>query len=67
MNKRNLKYLFLCEEEEIQVHIFQACKPLLSRLETPSRVRINDIYGTINEQRNAIKKFVKIHDIRTNY
>ena len=66
MNKGNLKCSFFCEEEETQGHIFQACKPLLSRLETSSAVRIKDIYGTINEQRNAIKILIKIHDIRKN-
>ena len=66
MNKGNLKCSFFCEEEETQGHIFQACKPLLSRLETSSAVRINDIYGTLDEQRNAIKILIKIHDIRKN-
>ena len=64
MNKGNLKCSFQCNQDETQIHIFQECTPLLSRLNIPHTVDMNDIYGDMNEQRSAIKTFIKIDSIR---
>ena len=64
MNKGNLKCSFLCNEDETQMHIFQECTPLLSRLNISHTVEMKDIYGNINEQSSAIKTFLKIDGIR---
>ena len=64
MHKGNLKCSLKCDDDETQFHIFQACTPILTRLDFPHTVRLPDIYGNINEQRNAVKIFMKIDSIR---
>ena len=66
MHKGNLKCSLQCDNDETQVHIFEACTPILSRLDIPHTVKIQDIYGNIDEQRNAVKIFRKIDSIRSN-
>ena len=65
MHKGNLKCSLKCDDDETQLHIFEACTPILARLDFPHTVRIKDIYGNIEEQRNAVKIFMKIDSIRS--
>ena len=55
MHKRNLKCSLQCNEPETQMNIFEACPAILSKLDIRHDVKIQDIYGNINEQLNAIK------------
>ena len=55
MHKGNLSCSFQCSEPETQGHIFQACQPILSRLDMPHTVNINYIYGSISEQKKQYK------------
>ena len=65
MHKGNLKCSLKCDDDETQLHIFQAFTPILARLDIPHTVRIKDIYGNIDDQRNAVKIFMKIDSIRS--
>ena len=66
MHKGNLECSLQCDNDETQVHIFEACTPILSRLNIPHTVKIQDIYGSIDVQRSAVKIFRKIDSIRSN-
>ena len=65
MHRRNLNCSLQCNDPETQIHIFEACQPILSKLDIQHNVKIQDIYGNINEQLNAIKIFMKMDSIRT--
>ena len=65
MHKGNLQCSLKCDDDETQMYIFQACTPILARLDFPHTVRIKDIDGNIDEQRNAVKIFMKIDSIRS--
>ena len=40
------------------MNIFEACQLILSKLDIQHDVKIQDIYGNINEQLNTIKKYL---------
>ena len=63
MQKRNLKCSLQCDNDETQVHMFEACTPILSRQDVPHTLRIQNIYGNIDEQRNAVKIFRKLDGV----
>lgn len=64
LNKRNLRCRLNCYNEEFQSHIFQACRPILDKLGLKEVPNINYIYGTPVEQKNAIKIFIQIDQVR---
>ena len=55
---------FLCQSEETQSHIFEHCRPILSRISYPMNVNLDDIYKSIDDQVRAIKSLIKIDHIR---
>ena len=59
-NRCNLYCICQCNELETQNHIFQECQPLLSKISAFHTANINDIYGDIQEQTNAIQIFTQI-------
>ena len=64
LNKRNLRCRLNCYNEESQCHIFQSCRPILDKLGLKEVPNINYIYGTPVEQKNAIKIFIQIDQVR---
>ena len=64
MNRGNLKCVFLCDQQETQVHIFEDCQPIRDKLDVIPRMRLTYIYGTLDEQLEAILIFEKINDMR---
>ena len=64
MNKGNLKCSLNCDQIETQIHIFENCEPVLSRLNTTETTTLNSIYGSITEQKSAVKVFLKIDNMR---
>ena len=64
LNKGNLICSFLCKSEETQIHIFEQCRPIQSRINYPANVSLDDIYGSIDVQVRTIKILIKIYHIR---
>ena len=64
MNKGNLMCSLKCENEESQTHIFESCKPILDKLGVRSTPSFSKMFGTQNEQKQAITVFVAMEDIR---
>ena len=64
MNRGNLKCTFLCDQQETQIHIFEDCQPIRDKLDFSPSIRLNYIYGTLDEQLEAIVIFEQIDDMR---
>ena len=64
MFKNYLKCSFNCDNNETQSHIFEDCKPIQSKLENQSIVKLEKIFGTIDEQCDIIRKLVEIDSVR---
>ena len=64
MNKGNLKCSLNCDQIETQIHVFENCEPVLSRLNITETITLNGIYGSITKQKSAVKVFVKIDKMR---
>ena len=64
MNRGDLKCIFLCDQDETQVHIFQNCQPIKQKLDFISSMKLDFIYGTLYEQLDAVVIFEKIDDMR---
>ena len=62
LNKGNLGCRFQCDTEETQIHIFENCRPIKARISDP--VKLNDIYGSLDDQINIIQTLSKIDKIR---
>ena len=65
MNRGNLKCIFLCDQQETQIHIFEECQPIRERLDYNTNVKLKYIYGTLDEQLEAIIILEKIDDMRS--
>ena len=65
MNRGNLKCIFLCNKPETQIHIFEECQPIRERLDCNTNVKLKYIYGTLDEQLEAILILEKIDDMRS--
>jgi hypothetical protein len=55
MNKGNLKCSLNCDEIETQIHIFETCEPVLSRLNIAQTIPVNSIYGSPSERKSAVE------------
>ena len=64
MNKNNLMCSFKCNSVETQTHIFENCKPVLSKLKTPNPIKLSKIFGSIDDQCEVIDTIMKIEEIR---
>ena len=64
MHRRDLKCIFLCDQEETQTHIFEHCQAIKLKLNILTTMKLSYIYGTLSEQLEAISVFEKIDDIR---
>ena len=64
MHRGDLKCIFLCDQEETQIHIFESCQPIKQKLNILTTMKLSYIYGTLSEQLEAISVFEKINDIR---
>ena len=64
MNRGDLKCIFQCNEFETQVHIFEDCQPIKNKLSFHSDKKIEAIYGTMSQQKEAISVFKQIDDVR---
>ena len=64
MNRGDLKCVFQCDQLETQLHIFENCRPIQNRLNFRSTMKIQNIYGTVYQQKEAILVFLKIDNMR---
>ena len=55
MNKGNLKCNMKCDAIETQIHIFDHCEPVKSRLNLTETPTLNIIYGSPSEQKSAVE------------
>ena len=65
MNHGDLKCIFLCDQDETQVHIFENCQPIKQKLDFISSMKLDCVFGTLDEQLEAVVIFEKINDMRT--
>ena len=65
MHKGDFKCIFLCNEEESQYHIFENCQPIKLKLNISKTIKLDYIYGNLEEQLETIQILEKIDDIRT--
>ena len=64
MFKNNLKCSFDCNRYETQIHIFEECSPISTKLSTPTIFKLNQIFGTLEDQCDIIGRLVEIDSIR---
>ena len=64
MNKGDLKCIFQCDQLETQLHIFKNCRPIQNQLKYIQTMKIENIYGTVSQQKEAISVFIKIDHMR---
>ena len=63
-NRKNLKCSLLCNTVETQEHIFQECQPIRRHMKNPISVKLNKIFGTIEDQVSIIDSLIEIECIR---
>jgi hypothetical protein len=66
MNKGSLTCIFKCDQIETQDHVFEHCEPVLAKLNFRHTQKVENIYGSLTEQKSAIQVFTKIDQIRKN-
>ena len=64
MNRGDLKCVFQCGQLETQSHIFENCKPIQNQLNYIPTMKIENIYGTVSQQKEAISVFIRIDHMR---
>ena len=64
MNRGNPKCGFHCYEDETQLHIFENCEPLKKKINLKINMKLENIYGTIEQQKKAISIFLRIDTAR---
>ena len=64
LNRNNLKCSLLCNTIETQEHIFQECQPIRRHMKNPISVKLNKIFGTIEDQVSIIDSLIEIECIR---
>ena len=65
LNKNDLKCVLNCDQLETQVHIFEECQPLRVKLKLDRVIKIEQIYGSLEEQTEAVKVYILIDETRT--
>ena len=64
INKNNLKCSLKCDIDETQEHIFEDCKPIREKLKLDKQIKLEQIYGPMEKQKEAIDIFTLIDDTR---
>ena len=64
INRGDLKCVFQCGQLETQSHIFENCKPIQNQLNYIPTMKIENIYGTVSQQKEAISVFIRIDHMR---
>ena len=64
MNRGDLKCILKCDQLETQSHIFENCTPIHNKLNIISTMKIDYIYGSVSQQKEAISVFIRIDNMR---
>ena len=67
MNKGSLTCICKCDQIETQDHVFEHCEPVLAKMNFRHTQKVENIYGSLTEQKRAIQVFTKIYQIRKKY
>ena len=64
LHQKNLKCVLQCNEEETQCHIFQNCEPILTKLGFKYIPILDNIYGSLVDQKSALLIYTQIDQMR---
>ena len=64
MNKGDLNCIFQCDQLETQLHVFENCRPIQNQVDYIPTMKIENIYGTVSQQKEAILVFIEIDHMR---
>merc|ERR1712127_430888 len=64
MYKNDLLCSLKCDSLETQTHIFEDCKPIFDKLKLTQTCKLNQVFGTVTEQKEAASIFIKIEEAR---
>ena len=64
MHRNNLECIFKCPQIEDQLQSFTACRPILSQVENAHSVQYENIFGSLHDQKETVKVFLKIEQTR---
>ena len=64
MNKNNMKCSLGCDTLETQYHTFEQCSPIIDHIKLKESIKLDKIYGTLEEQKSVIKSLIQIDDAR---
>ena len=53
-----------CDSIETQYHIFEQCAPVIDQLRLKESIKLDKIYGTLEEQKSIIQSLIQIDDSR---
>ena len=53
-----------CNTLETQYHIFDQCSQIFNKIRLRESIKLDKIYGTLEDQKTIIKSFVQIDDAR---
>ena len=53
-----------CLAKESQFHVFEECKPILDKLGLSKKIRLDKIYGTLEEHKSILPILMQIEAIR---
>ena len=66
MNKGSLQCIFKCDQIETQNNVFEHCEPVLSKMSFKHTHKVENIYGSLTEQKSDIEVFTEVDKIRKN-
>ena len=53
-----------CDTIETQYHIFEKCTPIFAETKLNKNIKLDKIYGTLEEQKSIIKYLIQIDETR---
>ena len=53
-----------CDSPETQIHIFEDCQPIINKLKLTQICKINQVFGTVIKQKEAVSIFVQMEEAR---
>jgi hypothetical protein len=64
MYKQNPMCTFQCNTLETQTHILEECKPIRAKVKSTQQIKLQNIYGTVEEQTEIIETIMEIENAR---
>ena len=63
-NKNQIKCSLGCSADETQNHIFEECQPILDLIGESKKIKLNSVFGTLEDQKSVIPTLMHIEAIR---